>query len=695
MFAWSHPTVINCTVSGNESGWGGGGIFGLESGFTLKESMVSYNSSSGGGGGIYVWGPLYGVAPPVIEDCIVSGNTTGNIAGGIGLEENVNAIITRTLIVDNHSANNIGGINVYGTDAAFNNITVSRNSSAGGGIGVTNGGHIDLTNSIIWDNTGDEIMFAGGSSTVTYSDIEGGFDGEGNIDADPLFTDVWNGDFTINSSSPCYDAGTADTDGDGNEDITDYFGSAPDMGAFEYCAGGEYIDDCGICEGDNSTCTGCTDSDALNYDEENIFEDGSCLYAIEQDVWVSTTGDDSLNTGLDADSPFKTLTNALWRIAQSEGSPYTVHILEGVYSPSITGELFPINTKSHVNISGSGEGVTIIDAEETHRVLNIIENESISISDLTLTGGFANIEDEENDRGGGIYMSESNPVLTNLSIINNTADDDGGGMFLINSNPTMTNMRISGNMANDHSGGMFLWNSNPTMTNVTISGNTAIDDGGGMYQLNSEPTMTNVTISDNTADDDGGGMYLNTSSPILINSIIWNNEPVSIHVNGNESPDISYSDIEGDWQGEGNIDVDPLFCNPDSGDYNLTENSPCIGTGFEGANMGANAVGCGTLSTEKDVIPLQFVLHQNYPNPFNPVTTLRYDLPEDAMVTITVYNMMGRQVSTLVSSQQNAGYKSVQWNATNNSGQPISAGLYIYTIQAGEFRQTRKMIFLK
>jgi flagellar hook assembly protein FlgD len=77
------------------------------------------------------------------------------------------------------------------------------------------------------------------------------------------------------------------------------------------------------------------------------------------------------------------------------------------------------------------------------------------------------------------------------------------------------------------------------------------------------------------------------------------------------------------------------------------------------------------------------------------VTTLCYDLPEDAMVNITVFDMMGRQVSTLVSSHQNAGYKSVQWNATNNSGQPISAGLYIYTIQAGEFSQTRKMILLK
>jgi len=94
-------------------------------------------------------------------------------------------------------------------------------------------------------------------------------------------------------------------------------------------------------------------------------------------------------------------------------------------------------------------------------------------------------------------------------------------------------------------------------------------------------------------------------------------------------------------------------------------------------------------------IPITYVLHQNYPNPFNPITTLSYDLPEDALVNITIYDMMGRIVNNLVSSQQNAGYKSIQWNATNNIGQPVSAGLYLYTIQAGEFRQTRKMVLLK
>ena len=102
-----------------------------------------------------------------------------------------------------------------------------------------------------------------------------------------------------------------------------------------------------------------------------------------------------------------------------------------------------------------------------------------------------------------------------------------------------------------------------------------------------------------------------------------------------------------------------------------------------------------TLSINEIPIPDKFTLHNAYPNPFNPTTTLRYDIPEDALVNITIYDMMGRQVSNLVSSHQNAGYKSIQWNATNNEGQPVSAGLYLYTIQAGKFRQTKKMVLLK
>jgi Leucine-rich repeat (LRR) protein len=93
--------------------------------------------------------------------------------------------------------------------------------------------------------------------------------------------------------------------------------------------------------------------------------------------------------------------------------------------------------------------------------------------------------------------------------------------------------------------------------------------------------------------------------------------------------------------------------------------------------------------------PDKFRLSQNYPNPFNPVTTLQYNLPEDGLVNITVYDMLGNVVNNLVNTYQSPGYKSVQWNATDNKGQPVSAGVYLYSIESGDFRQTKKMILLK
>jgi hypothetical protein len=108
-----------------------------------------------------------------------------------------------------------------------------------------------------------------------------------------------------------------------------------------------------------------------------------------------------------------------------------------------------------------------------------------------------------------------------------------------------------------------------------------------------------------------------------------------------------------------------------------------------------NTMVVGTLSIDGADIPEVFALHQNYPNPFNPTTQIKYDLPEDAMVSIIIYDLMGRSIKSLVNSQQSAGYRSIQWNATNNLGEPVSAGMYIYMIQAGEFRQTKKMVLLK
>ena len=95
-------------------------------------------------------------------------------------------------------------------------------------------------------------------------------------------------------------------------------------------------------------------------------------------------------------------------------------------------------------------------------------------------------------------------------------------------------------------------------------------------------------------------------------------------------------------------------------------------------------------------VPMEFALNQNYPNPFNPSTMIRYQLPEQTMVTIAIYDLMGRKVRTLVPGEtQLAGYRQVVWNATNDFGQPVSAGMYIYTIQAGTYRMTKKMVLMK
>ncbi|MBT3665697.1 T9SS type A sorting domain-containing protein [bacterium] len=93
--------------------------------------------------------------------------------------------------------------------------------------------------------------------------------------------------------------------------------------------------------------------------------------------------------------------------------------------------------------------------------------------------------------------------------------------------------------------------------------------------------------------------------------------------------------------------------------------------------------------------PEKFRLNQNYPNPFNPITSLSYDLVQDAYVSVTIYDVLGNVINHLVSTNQSSGFKSVQWDATNNQGQPVSAGVYFYTIQVGDYRHTKKMILLK
>jgi hypothetical protein len=101
------------------------------------------------------------------------------------------------------------------------------------------------------------------------------------------------------------------------------------------------------------------------------------------------------------------------------------------------------------------------------------------------------------------------------------------------------------------------------------------------------------------------------------------------------------------------------------------------------------------LSTETEGIPINFALHENYPNPFNPTTTLRFDLPDISDVTLTIYNMLGQRVRTFNMNDTSAGYHSIKWDATNDYGDPVGAGVYLYQLRANQFVKTRKMVLLK
>ena len=98
---------------------------------------------------------------------------------------------------------------------------------------------------------------------------------------------------------------------------------------------------------------------------------------------------------------------------------------------------------------------------------------------------------------------------------------------------------------------------------------------------------------------------------------------------------------------------------------------------------------------EKENIPLSYAMSQNYPNPFNPTTTISYQLPKAANVSILVYNTMGQKIRTLVNENKNPGTHNVIWDGRDDSGLQVSSGIYIYRIQAADFIESRKMLLVK
>jgi len=300
-------------------------------------------------------------------------------------------------------------------------------------------------------------------------------------------------------------------------------------------------------------------------------------------------------------------------------------------------------------------------------------SDSLEIYDSEITNNTA-----ATGAGGGIAVYLSNDVTINNIVLSDNSSSGpnypsggGGAAFYRADNVLFENSTIANNVSNHNSGGgIFLGSESgqasivvyATFNRLTLVNNSALS-GGAIFCWSAILNLYHSTLAQNEASNSewsGGGLASHyVSRPNIRSSLFYNNLPNSIHNGYPQTPVfVAYSLVQEQWAGVGNlIDIDPLFCDPDSGDYSLAENSPCVGTGEDGSNMGAFGVGCeAILSTDKDVIPLQYILHQNYPNPFNPITTLRYDLPETGLVNITIYDMLGRQVKTLIDQTQDAGY---------------------------------------
>ncbi len=404
-----------------------------------------------------------------------------------------------------------------------------------------------------------------------------------------------------------------------------------------------------------------------------------------------------------------------------------------------------------------GGGVTIKnESSPTLTHLSIFDNESIGYwgrgSGIFIADNsnsiIKNVSIEQNNSvylGGGIYCENSSPELININIRNNFAHE-GAGLFFTQCEFEINQSSIKDNGVNDidipclNGGGLSISSeSNGTIKNTVIASNiTQMSGGGILVKYSSNLILENVTIDDNEAQCGGGINLYDYSAVQISNSIIWSNSQEGIYSSppgfewGPTEVTISYTDIENGQDGvyavggslnwlNGNIDTDPLFVDPDNGDFNLQEGSPCIDAGtpffvWEGdtlvnmspdeylgsaPDMGAFEYGTVSISNQSPVTPHQFVLHQNYPNPFNPVTTIRFDIPVETTGSVVsgrrsggtslhIFDVKGRLVETLIDNVMESGSHSVIWNASD-----VASGVYIYRLVTGNNVITKKMVLLK
>jgi len=236
--------------------------------------------------------------------------------------------------------------------------------------------------------------------------------------------------------------------------------------------------------------------------------------------------------------------------------------------------------------------------------------------------------------------------------------------------------------------------------------------------------LVNNTFANNVVDSLGIN-FGQECNAVLINNIIWENTDEEIKVNPDTNVDVRYCNVQGGWDGEGNIDVLPRFVGQSYGDYSITGFSYCVGGGIEeieingtlyyapefdiegtirpapvGSNpdIGAyeNQNGEPYVSAENNQLVKTDYMLQNYPNPFNPTTNISFSVAQaSSFVNLEIFNLKGQKVKSFpIILNGNQG--TVTWNGTDSIDKPVSSGIYFYKLMVDKKTvASKKMLLIK
>ncbi len=439
--------IIDCEGSGRSFY-----INDAEQSDTIIRGFTVRNGSSAWGGGFYV-----DYSDPVIWGCRIEGNTATYEGGGIYCIESSPTFIN--CIATNNYSDSGGAIACYfNAEPEFYNCTVAENSAGSEGSAVysiLNSSPV-LENCIIWDNAG--VTIAGDEvPQITYSDVQGGFAGAGNIDQNPIFAAGPCGGYYLSQTiagqsfnSPCLDTGSSL--------------------ASEICLPGSAPE---LCLSDLTT----------RYDE------------FGRDWGTVDMGAHFYKTGIIKHVPadYNTIQGAI--NAADPGEIVLIH--NGTYSGNGNYNL-DFHGKAITVASQYGPDYCVIDCESQGRGFHFHNGETQDsiIRGLTIKNGMA-------DYGGGIYLESGSPAVANCIFSANFAQYGGGAILCYEeTTPNITNCLFYDNYSFSSGGAIYCFESEPEILNCTFAGNGTSEglDGGGLYSFNASPQISNTIFWNNSPD---------------------------------------------------------------------------------------------------------------------------------------------------------------------------------------------------